>query len=119
MKNEEHHHQVAVFDWLDLISRDLPQVGGAFAIPNGGHRHKVVALKLQREGVKPGVPDQFLPIARSGYHGLFIELKASKGRLTHTQKVWLSFLNSQGYRAEVAHGAEENIEIYKNYLGLK
>src|SRR5690348_18167176 len=42
-----------------------------YAVPNGGDRNKIVAAKMKREGVKPGVPDYCLPGARSGFHGLY------------------------------------------------
>jgi len=38
-----------------------------FAIPNGGKRNRIEAAKLKRQGVKPGVPDIFLPAPRDGY----------------------------------------------------
>mgnify|MGYP004433785991 CR=1 FL=1 len=33
------------------------------------------AANLKRQGVKAGVPDLHLPVARGGYNGLYIELK--------------------------------------------
>ena len=35
-----------------------------YHVPNGGHRHKLVASKLKEQGVKAGVPDLVLPMAR-------------------------------------------------------
>ncbi|MBC3486703.1 VRR-NUC domain-containing protein [Pseudomonas sp. SWRI50] len=47
-----------------------------YHVPNGGHRIKAVAAKLKGQGVKAGVPDLVLPMARGGYFGLYIEFKA-------------------------------------------
>lgn len=33
-----------------------------YHVPNGGHRHKLVAVKLKEQGVKAGVPDLVLPM---------------------------------------------------------
>ena len=75
----EHQEQVALIHWAKMRSATLPELGLLFAIPNGGERHLFVAKKLKAEGVKPGTPDLCLPVARGGYHGLFIEMKRMKG----------------------------------------
>lgn len=93
----EHDEQVALFQWIAL-ERNIPELGLLFAIPNGGKRHIFTAKKLKAEGVKPGVPDLFLPVARGGYHGLFLEMKREKGgRLSQHQKEWGEALTAQGY----------------------
>jgi hypothetical protein len=33
------------------------------------------AVKLQKEGVRPGVPALFLSVALGGFHGLYVEMK--------------------------------------------
>jgi len=53
------------------------------------------------EGVKRGVPDVFLPVARGGYHGLWIEMKYGKNKTTSNQKWWLNELKDQGYKTAV------------------
>ena len=58
-------------------------------------------------GVKAGVPDLFYPVPAHGYHGLFIEMKADKGRVSEQQKRWIKALETFGYRCVVAHGWEE------------
>ena len=116
----EHDEQVALFDWA-AVSR-LPGIDLMLAIPNGGQRNKAVAGKLKAEGVKRGVPDIFLPVARNGYHGLFIELKRSKigssqaGRATKEQIQWLSDLTDQGYMAVLCVGWDAARRTVEGYL---
>ena len=62
----EHQIQCAVIDFCAL--KGIP----IFAIPNGGFRHITTAKKLQREGVKSGVPDLFIPVIRPQYGGMFL-----------------------------------------------
>ena len=69
-----------------------------------------------RQGVKAGVPDICLPVARNGYHGLYIELKAGKNTATQNQKRWLNFLNSQGYKAVICYGWQTAKDEIVNYL---
>ena len=89
-----------------------------FAIPNGGIRDLGTALKLKAEGVKKGIPDLFMPLAKNGFHGLFIELKTETGKLSKEQKEWQQRLNLNGYKAVVCFGYKEAIEVIKNYAEL-
>ena len=98
--------QANVYKGLDLI----------YAIPNGGSRNQLEAVKLKRTGVKAGVPDLFLPVAKKGKHGLYIEMKRKEGgRLSDYQKQWLARLSEQGYETAVCKGADEAIEVVKQY----
>lgn len=109
----EHAEQVTLIDWYDMQYKDK----ALFAIPNGGKRNMVTALKLKAEGVRPGVPDLMLAKVSSGYHGLFIELKRTKGGSTSKeQKQWLQYLNRAGYRAVVCKGWLEAKEVIECYL---
>lgn len=110
----EHAHQVTLVNWFDKTYLDYS--GQLFAIPNGGLRAKAVAVKLAKEGVRRGVPDLMLPVARGGYHGLFIELKKEKGRVTSEQKQWINILNDNGYLAVVCMGHEAAIGIITDYM---
>lgn len=54
---------------------------------------------MKAAGVKPGVPDMFLPVAREGCHGLYIELKRRDGgRVSPEQTAWMDALARQGYK---------------------
>lgn len=119
MKHSEHDEQVALFKWAAHMSALHPELGLLFAIPNGGKRDKLIALQMQREGVKPGVPDVCLPVPRKGWHGLFIELKFGANRPTEYQLEWLERLAEQGYLAVVCYGWAEATEVIQDYLDIK
>ncbi len=90
-----------------------------FAVPNGGYRNTLEAFKLKRTGVQSGVPDIMIPVARKGFHGLFIEMKRQKGGvLSQHQKHWLSNLIFQKYCAKVANGADVAIALVTEYLEM-
>ncbi len=73
---------------------------------------------MKEEGVKRGVPDVWLPVARGGWHGLVIELKADEAkRASKEQKEWLSKLTEQGYRAVLCAGMEMAKGEIMQYLG--
>ena len=116
----EEQEQAAVFQWADLMSEQIPELTLLLHIPNGGLRSKTEAVRFKRVGVKPGVPDLFLPVVRNGYHGLWIEMKRQKGgKLSGIQAAWLAELNNQGYLAVCCHGADEAIGILSRYLEVK
>ena len=97
--------------------KKYPELNLFFHIPNGGKRSKSEAARFQAMGVKPGVPDLFLPVARGGYHGLFIEMKRQKGgRVSEHQRKWMEQLERQEYKVELCCGMQEAKEVLEEYL---
>ena len=119
----EHEEQVALFEWAAMAQAEHPELAMLFAIPNGGQRHPAVAAQLKAEGVRAGVPDLFLAVARgiSGgkvYHGLFVELKRAdhSNHTTAAQNEWIDRLRHYGFAVVVAYGADEAINMITTYL---
>ena len=108
-QDSEHQHQVALFAWADLPSiRALyPDLDLLFAVPNGGYRRKATGGRLKAEGVRRGVADIFLDVARCGHHGLRIELKAKGGSTSQEQRAWIARWTMHGYQAVVSFGWED------------
>ena len=104
---------------LFQLSGYYPDLKLMFAIPNGGSRNKIEAKHLKEQGVKAGVPDIFLPIAKNGYHGLFLELKVEKNKLSKQQYEWIENLKKQGYKADVAYGIDEAIKVLMEYIRVQ
>lgn len=112
----EHAEQVALMAWARLHEHRMPGLALLFAIPNGGRRDAVTGARLKAEGVRAGVPDLFLPVARRGFHGLFIELKAPGGGASPEQRGWIARLRQAGYSAEVCCGWEAAALTLTHYL---
>jgi hypothetical protein len=87
-----------------------------YAIPNGSLRNLITAVKLKREGVKRGVPDVFMAVPRQGFHGLFIEMKYGKNKLTTEQKEFIAFAESEGYKCAVCYSWSAAKEVIEEYL---
>lgn len=81
-----------------------PELKLLYHVPNGGKRDIKTATNLKRQGVKAGVPDLCLPVARCGFHGLYIELKVGDNKQTENQKEWQKLLNEAGYLSIVCYG---------------
>jgi len=92
------------------------------AIPNGGDRDQITAGKMKAEGVKSGVLDCFLPVARKGFHGLYIEMKkpgmqkAKNGGLSENQVEFGNFAVANGYKCVVCYTWIEAVNVLKEYL---
>lgn len=116
----EETEQRTIFQWAAWISGTLPEVGMLYAVPNGGKRPIQVARAMKATGQKPGVPDMCLPVARGGYHGLYIELKRIKGgKVSRDQAEWIQALTAQGYLAKVCLGSDQAIQLITDYLAGK
>ena len=106
-----------MFEWADLSAGRWPELRLLFHIPNGGLRNKVTAARMKMLGVKAGVPDLFLPVARGKWNGLFIEMKRRKGgKLSTLQVDWMEALGRQGYKTVVCLGADAAIAAIEDYL---
>ncbi len=120
----ESGEQTALFAWAALEGQNVPELKLMFAIPNGGKRDKITGARMKAEGVKPGVPDVFLPIPRGKWHGLFIELKRmgdkeakrAKGTASGKQLEWKDSLQAQGYGVAICVGWQAATEVIKQYL---
>ena len=74
---------------------------------------------MKREGALAGVSDVFLPVARGGYHGLYIELKVKGGRLSQSQKWWIDEMTKQEYLAVACYGWLEAKVVIERYLRME
>lgn len=110
----ERDEQAALFEWAELQGNITPELKLLFAIPNGQYR------KGQRPeaGLKPGVPDLFLPVHRGLHYGLFVEMKYGRNKLTDEQAGWLEALAGEGYKTAVCYSFEEAKEVIERYLNL-
>ena len=136
----EDAEQMALFRWASLAAPVHPELELLFHIPNGGSRGKAEAVdadastdfpadapRLEYQSAacpqknesrrQPTGPDLFLPVARQGMHGLFIELKRQKGsRVSKEQQTWGTALYKQGYAAHVCYGWEDAMRVILRYL---
>ncbi|MTI12055.1 VRR-NUC domain-containing protein, partial [Sansalvadorimonas verongulae] len=103
--DRESHEQHLCFEYMRVVHREAFE--HAYHVPNGGHRHKVTAAKLKAEGVKAGVPDIKVALARGGFFGLYVEMKAKAphaSAVSPKQKEWLMRLAGAGYCTRICKG---------------
>lgn len=113
----EHAEQTHFFRFLALLAVDNPEVGLAHASLNGARLSWTQAKKQKAAGMKSGIPDIFFPVPRFPYHGLYIEMKRSKGgTISDEQKRWMAMLMDQGYHVAVCKGFDEAKDVFLNYF---
>lgn len=153
--NLEYNHQVALFQWAAMAenfglaaaddplsytepghavnySREgdkIPELRWLHAIKNQGHGDVIRGAKSRAEGLKPGVPDIFLPVAKflsastMLKAGLYVELKRprslsnAKGNTSAIQDEWISYL-LKAYSVHVCVGWEAARDVILNYLEI-
>jgi hypothetical protein len=108
----EHQIQSLLFKWFKLQHPKLLM----FAIPNAAKRSYAQASYMKSEGLVAGIADIFLMCPTSCYHGMFIELKSAKGKVSSSQKEFMAAASSMNYLAVVCFGFDEAKEAITKYL---
>lgn len=118
----EGQEQAVLIRWLHGEKMRGQPVGELFDaiyhVPNGGHRNKKTAADLKRQGVRAGVSDLPVRQARGGWHGLYLEFKATPPRdaaLATSQLEWLEGSEYEGYCAVLARGLDEAKAVLREY----
>ena len=117
----ESQEQMWLIQWSEQpsIRSRYPDLKYLFHIANE-RSDKVQAAILKKMGVRKGVPDLCLPVARGRYHGLYIEMKRTRdGRPSEEQLWWEEGLAGNGYATAICNGWKKASEILMWYLNLK
>jgi hypothetical protein len=116
----ERSEQMALFAWAALSVGMHPELKWMFAIKNAEKGGAIRGSMAKAEGVKSGVSDIFLPVARHNMHGLFIEMKKDdgkkKGKESEDQKEFGIFANNQGFGYVVCYSWWQARDILIQYL---
>ena len=104
-------------DWIEVYRRALVTVGkDTVKAPSDEWKRKILAARLIGQGVHSGVPDVFIPAARGGYRGIYIELKTGDNRPTPNQNEFMSGAIAEGYYCAVCYGWPCAAAVIEDYL---
>jgi len=120
MRHFESIHQKALFNWASnypALKWMHSSINGAFLAGNKAQRAKRMAV-LKSQGAKSGVWDVFLPVAKNGYHGLYIEMKYGRNKLTEKQESFGEFVHSEGYLTHTCYSWLEAKDVISDYMGF-
>jgi hypothetical protein len=119
----ESKHQKALISWWDSAGHkqfNLP-INALFAIPNGGARTALTGAVLKSEGVRAGIWDLRMEVARKGFTGMYIEMKYGVNKLTDGQLAFQLIANNAGALTIVCYDWIDAKNAIENYLteGMK
>ncbi len=100
----EDEAQRALIAWRETVVTREPRLALLYHIPNGGKRNAATAGWLKAMGVKPGMPDNHLPVAARGFHSCYCELKIGRRQPSEAQRDILAALTLLGHCAGVYWG---------------
>lgn len=114
----EHSEQCAFMDWLRLQYPNVYKV--TYAVPNGAHlaRGPRSYMRLQKEGLRKGVPDIIIDYPCNGYHGARIEMKRKGNKPSPEQISFLNNLHEHKYACAICFNADEAKVFIFRYLNL-
>lgn len=100
---------------MELINHDPLLRDYVIHIPNESKRTPRYGARLKRMGMKSGASDLFIALPRHGYHGAWIEIKTTKGKLTQSQNNFMELMKHQNYFTECTHGLHDTIDCIMWY----
>jgi hypothetical protein len=106
------------FRWVDMHSKRHPELLLCYSIPNGSHKSPASAGLHKRTGLKSGVPDVHLPIAKGLFVGWWCEFKSKHGSVAVNQKEWHRRLSAHGHRVCIARSWDAAANELIDYLQL-
>jgi hypothetical protein len=123
----EEQIQRLIVQWWALKWRELGAADERLLmhIPNGAHKTPAQRGVFKALGLRAGVPDLLLAVARRGVPfshcdvgeaGLWLELKAEKGRTTPAQESLHEALHKAGYVVVVCHGFDEAVAAIETWM---
>ena len=103
----------ALCTWVGYNKTRYPELRLFFHIANEGRRAAWVSHRI---GIVSGIPDYCLPVARGGYHSLWIELKAPGKKRTEKQQDIADYLTCEGHSVHVCDSVMDAVDVIEHYL---
>jgi len=121
-KSLEGQIQIQVMDWVRNNEEAYEQLKVIYHTPNSffGTGFGVIQW-LKKLGMRKGVHDIIIPIAKNGYSSYWIEIKKEKSKLTIEQKMFQELINKYSdtpTKFEVFTDADSCIDSIKDYLSI-
>lgn len=87
--------------------------------PAGGLRNSITGAALKSMGTQAGFPDYQIMFPCGGFHGLFLEFKVDKNKLTGSQLSRMMALHNNHYACAVVRSTIDAYSVIDLYLEYK
>ncbi len=116
----EFQHQAALFTWArnPAVLAAHPELALLSSSLNGVKLTAAQAGKAKAAGMLKGEWDVRLPVARGPYHGLILEMKHGKNKLTPEQIEYGDAMVREGWNRAVCYDWTTAKEVIEWYLRL-
>ena len=110
--------QAACIRWYKLKHRGkmITSFPAGYVFGGDATKRAILGRRMKEMGYMKGIPDLFIPHANRFYHGLFIEMKTEKGRLSPEQKEVIPRLEAEGYKVAVCRSLDDFITVVDGYM---
>lgn len=114
----EQMEQAALFAWSrnPAVRRMYPELALMSCSLNGVRLTPAQAGKAKAAGMLKGEHDVRLPVARAGFIGLSIEMKAEGGTISEEQRDYGRAMMSEGHLVYYCFGWQRAMEAITGYL---
>jgi hypothetical protein len=111
--NPESKVCVALWQWFQL---QYPKYHARYLRFEVKQSSKIQQAILKAEGNKAGTSDILIALPSKEYGGLWLEVKADKGKLSENQKTFQEEMTPD-YFCATGYGIDECIKIISQYMG--
>ena len=110
--------QAACIRWYKLKHRGkmITSFPAGYVFGGDATKRAILGRRMKEMGYMKGIPDLFIPHANRFYHGLFVEMKTEKGRLSPEQKEVIPRLEAEGYKVAVCRSLDDFIVTVDGYM---
>lgn len=113
----EHHLHTSCMAYCEMQGMLWTELNAIYAIPNQGKRSYQTGGRFKSEGLKKGMPDVHLPVARRMYHSLYVEFKAPGKKPRKSQLDKMDMLYSHNNLVYTIDNYYDFVELVTWYLG--
>ena len=117
-RNVEQEMQEDLFARVEQFAPEHPALGRLFATLNGVFLTQRAKDLAEAAGMRRGVLDLWLPVARAGYHGLAMDIKSRTGRPSRDQLEWARWLSQDGWLVSFPGSSREAWRTICCYLDI-
>lgn len=117
----EDNLQIQCVKWfyLQYPTKMIMSYPAGFAFKGDARQRAITGKRMKDMGYLVGTPDLHIPVAKNGFNGLYIEMKAGKNKPSDNQITIMKKLENEGYVCTVCYSLSEFMKVVNTYFNDK